>query len=503
MSQHTIDGIPCALIIDGWWMSADAQLDAPDRRVQAQEIWAHKAKRRLLLLLVLLALADVLFFQHAMGLSIAIFGVAVFIASVSESGTKRSIAGSIFAVVLGVLPVIEYLQVFSVVFAIFGVIVGIAWHRVGAAESWSTVLFAVRRLSLFLPLGAVQSFDAWLKAPVGEVDLNGVFRSFVRNWAFPVGGGCLILGLLVMANPVLERVLGDLLDVDFDLQKLVYRFLFWMGSAFIFWPFLAVSAQQLQRPFGPQKVARVRGWGLNAQSVSNALWVFNGLLCVQLVMDGSFVVSGTLPYDMSYAKYAHRGAYPLVVTALLAGCFALAARPFLDEGRFLKPLMIVWLGLNALLTLSSMYRLGLYVDAYGLTYLRVRAGIWMVLVAAWLGLIAWQIICSKANGWLLVRSFGMGIGTVYVGCFVNFAEVIASHNKAHARYSSTTNYSFCKLVGLSKTANSVVSERGRCVVRYEGPNIDGWRDWGFREWRVARYVEGIQAKGDAHENLSR
>jgi hypothetical protein len=62
--------------------------------------------------------------------------------------------------------------------------------------------------------------------------------------------------------------------------------------------------------------------------------------------------------------------------------------------------MIVWLGLNALLTVASMYRLGLYVEVYGLTYLRVRAGIWMVLVAAWLGLIAWQILKGRANGWL-------------------------------------------------------------------------------------------------------
>ncbi|MCO4824038.1 MAG: DUF4173 domain-containing protein [Amylibacter sp.] len=503
MSQHTIDGIPRALIIDGWWMSADAQLEAPDRRIQAQEIWAHKAKRRLLSLLALLGLADVLFFQHAMGLSIAIFGVAVFIASVLESGTARPKAGPMCAVVLGVLPVIEYLQFFSVVFAIFGVIVGIAWHRVGGAQSLAGVLFGARRLLLFLPIGAVQSFDAWVKAPVGVVDLNGVFRDFVRNWAFPIGGGCLILGLLVMANPVLERVLDDLLDVEFDLQKLIYRILFWMGAAFILWPFLAVTLPRLQRPFGPQRVARLRGWGLNAQSVSNALWVFNGLLCVQLVMDSSFAVSGALPYDMSYAKYAHRGAYPLVVTALLAGCFALAARPFLDEGRFLKPLMIVWLGLNALLTLSSMYRLGLYVDAYGLTYLRVRAGIWMVLVAAWLGLIAWQIICSKANGWLLARSFGMGIGTIYVGCFVNFAEVIASHNEGHPRFQTTTKHQFCHLTKTSKTAVDITSKWYGCSSNYEKAQIDGWRDWGFREWRVARYVESIQAKGAGHENLGR
>jgi len=269
------------------------------------------------------------------------------------------------------------------------------------------------------------------------------------------------------------------------------------------WPVLSITVERLQRPYGPIRARRVFRFGLNATSVSNALWVFNALLAVQLVMDGAFAASGELPYDMSYARYAHRGAYPLVVTALLAGCFALAARPFLDEGRWLKPLMIVWLGLNVVLTLSSMYRLGLYVDAYGLTYLRVRAGIWMVLVAVWLGMIGWQIIKAKANGWLVLRSFAMGIGVLYVGCFVNFAEVIAQHNFEKFGRGVSDDYSFCELKRSSMTANLVDTMHGNCEPYYQAPQIEGWRDWGFREWRVARYVDNIKAKGIAYENLGR
>jgi hypothetical protein len=35
--------------------------------------------------------------------------------------------------------------------------------------------------------------------------------------------------------------------------------------------------------------------------------------------------SATLPDGLTYADYAHRGAYPLIVTALLAGWFAIVA----------------------------------------------------------------------------------------------------------------------------------------------------------------------------------
>ena len=43
-------------------------------------------------------------------------------------------------------------------------------------------------------------------------------------------------------------------------------------------------------------------------------------------MDFVYLWGGkTLPDGMSYAEYAHRGAYPLIATALLAGAFVLVA----------------------------------------------------------------------------------------------------------------------------------------------------------------------------------
>ena len=47
---------------------------------------------------------------------------------------------------------------------------------------------------------------------------------------------------------------------------------------------------------------------------------------VQTVLDAAYLWGGVaLPDGMTYASYAHRGAYPLIVTALLAAGFVLAA----------------------------------------------------------------------------------------------------------------------------------------------------------------------------------
>jgi hypothetical protein len=122
-----------------------------------------------------------------------------------------------------------------------------------------------------------------------------------------------------------------------------------------------------------------------------------------------------------------------MATALLAGGFAPAARPFLAARRGLRALAMIWLGQNVPLCVSAAMRLGLYVDAYGLTYLRIHAGILIGLVAVGLALTGWQIWRRRSGLWLLARIGGLGLGALYVSCFVNFAHVIAEENLARGR----------------------------------------------------------------------
>nr|WP_280526934.1 ATP-binding protein [Rhizobium ruizarguesonis] len=52
--------------------------------------------------------------------------------------------------------------------------------------------------------------------------------------------------------------------------------------------------------------------------------LFNALFAVQTLLDLVYLWGGAdLPDHMSHAEYAHRGAYPLIATALLAAGFIL------------------------------------------------------------------------------------------------------------------------------------------------------------------------------------
>ena len=63
------------------------------------------------------------------------------------------------------------------------------------------------------------------------------------------------------------------------------------------------------------------------------------------------------------------------------GAFALVSRPFVEGRPWLRGLLGLWLAQNILLVVSALMRLDLYVDAFGLTRLRLAAVVWMGLVA--------------------------------------------------------------------------------------------------------------------------
>ena len=158
---------------------------------------------------------------------------------------------------------------------------------------------------------------------------------------------------------------------------------------------------------------------------------------MQTGLDLAYLWGGlALPNGMSHAEYAHRGAYPLIVTALLAAGFVLIAmRPGgpAEKSRLIRPLVLAWIGQNILLVISSIFRLDLYIAAFSLTYLRLAAFIWMGLVATGLALMLIQIIRGKSNSWLF-NANAISLALVLYGCcFLNAPWLVAYYNVEHCR----------------------------------------------------------------------
>ena len=77
-------------------------------------------------------------------------------------------------------------------------------------------------------------------------------------------------------------------------------------------------------PVPPPLPSSVSAEFLGPSTILRSLILFNLLFAVQTVLDGIYLWGDVaLPDGMTYAAYAHRGAYPLIATALLAAGFVL------------------------------------------------------------------------------------------------------------------------------------------------------------------------------------
>lgn len=513
--DYIVRGLPASIAQDGWWLSCDSAEDSPTASPPRQSNWAdlsRKSSGALLALVVLVALADWLFWGYAPGISIALFswalfGVTILLNRPDGAQFKDRTKPALLLLLLTSLPVIEHYQALSMGFQLLGLVTAIAWGHLPAKAQIEELPAAALHLLRTLPLSGLRAFlKALFSSPTerGTKDSQKSKRAaalsrHARNWSFPVGGALVLITLMLQANPLLEQGLLDLLDFDLDVVALLQRLMFWSGTALMIWPLLVPVQTKSPRASEPASSAKRKrpSFGLNGGSVLRALVVFNLILSVQSGLDLSILFGGAeLPRGMTLANYAHRGAYPLLITAMLAGGFALAARPYLNSHASLKPLMMLWLGQNALLGLTSVLRLDLYVASFGLTYLRLYAMIWIGLVVVGLMLTAWQILKVRSNRWLLLRCVGLGLGTLYICAFVNFASVIATQNLSMSSAQSPDWYYLCTL-GPNAASGIQAAQRADADLAIPpdyafcwqlAADQRSWREWGFRSWRVSSYA---------------
>ena len=262
----------------------------------------------------------------------------------------------------------------------------------------------------------------------------------LRSKAFvlilPLIGSIVFLSLFAQANPLIGDVLARLaIWPEFDFLTVV-RALFWCLTLTAMWSVLRPSRFTLW-PAHRGAGGDIALPGVSIASVTLSLLAFNLIFALQNGLDLAFLWSGAPLQDgMTLAEYAHRGAYPLIATALLAGLFVLVTlRPgaATAASRPIRLLVTLWIAQNLLLVASTMLRTMDYVEAYSLTILRIAALIWMALVALGLVLICYRLLRGRSGAWLINANL-LAATLVLAGCtWIDLGAFAATWNVRHAR----------------------------------------------------------------------
>jgi len=323
-------------------------------------------------------------------------------------------AAIVFAI--GLLPAVEDLNLLSFLFVIAALGTSVAMlTNPGLAR-------LTDGLRAFLDLHVIGPFR--LSADVIRmIDVRALGSGFAL-WFVPLLFSVIFVALLVSANPLIERWIGELNPREVTSHVNLARTLLWAFVLSTVWPFLHVRWRKRKERVAAAPVADTAGAAspasilFSADAILRSLILFNIVFAVQTLLDTIYLWgSAKLPDGISYGDYAHRGAYPLIVTALLAAGFVLAAtRPQgpVKKSAVIRALVYLWIGQNVILVVSSMLRLYRYVEVYLLTGWRIAALVWMLLVAIGLLLIMARIILKQPNAWLIRMNLISLCATLYV-----------------------------------------------------------------------------------------
>lgn len=497
MHQLTIRGLPSSIANSDWWLAdlpqsnaADGTDATPDRPAETASI--SRRGIALLILLSLIFLADLLFWKQSAGVSLVIFSAALCAAALFSIRpglhTHQWItSGCLWC--LCAFPVIEYVQFTSVSFLAIGHLALLIW-----AATRSRGMGLLKNL-LLAPMTLLKIAAHQLTNGTHAIRHSGELipkQATLMNWILPTIASAWFLILFFGANPIFEKWADEALAVKLSPDSL-QRLGFWLMIALIAVPFIwfrqfekRASTSSLPKLESPEGIDAI----LNAPAIANSLFVFNILFLLQNATDFTFLWAGAeLPDGVTFADYAQSGAYPLLATSVLAGVFVLVSRQFAQASSVIRALLLLWIAQNLFLVASTLGRLELYVDAYGLSYLRVRAGIGMWIVAAGMLLLGLQLWRNWTNIRTTCLFSGLCGANLYLSCFVNFANVIAAENLSRPA-DRIDDYYLCEYLGDGVEAiRDYAQLTGQTFCRYEQIRLsrksDDWRGWTLRTARLA------------------
>lgn len=249
----------------------------------------------------------------------------------------------------------------------------------------------------------------------------------------PVFG--VVLSLLAGADQVFEAMLGDV-GAFIRRTVLQWRFLWdWLKAA-VLGLMLFSFLYSLARPV-PEREAAPGGGG--AASIP-CLPFIAGLAALDLIY-GVFAViqfvflfggAETAAMQGGFAQYARQGFFQLAAVAGINLCAALVCS--LPKGRGKKAvnaLVYVLIGLTAVILVSALYRMCLYIGVYGLSLLRCGT----LLIMAWIAVALAAVTVRTAKpGFRVFPVFFCAFLLLWLGFnYCNIDAVIAGYNEAAYR----------------------------------------------------------------------
>jgi hypothetical protein len=257
-------------------------------------------------------------------------------------------------------------------------------------------------------------------------------------------------GLFAAADPVFARLAGDVLRVD--PEEIVSHLVLTGVIAFLVGGVLRTTLLSTRQSTWSLPVPD-GALGLTEVSVTlgSLVLLFASFVAVQLryFFGGDALVQVTA--GMSYADYARRGFFELVMVSALVLPVLLAANALLRRAtpradRVYRVLAFTLIGLLAVIMYSAVARMRLYQSVYGLSVDRLYATVfmgWLALVFAWFAV---TVLRGRGSRFVAGVLFS-GWGTLVALNIADPAGLVARANVARAERGKELDVSYIQSLG--------------------------------------------------------
>ena len=209
-----------------------------------------------------------------------------------------------------------------------------------------------------------------------------------------------------------------------------------------------------------------------------------------------------LPQSITHSEYARRGFFELVTVTLINLSVLLVSLNFTKKGskissRILKILNALLVVCTAIMLYSAHFRMSLYEQAYGYTYLRILTHAFMILIFAFLLAALYKIWSDKFS---LVKAYIIIALTAYVILnYVNIDVIISKNN--FERYHKTKQIDVGYLGFLSYDAvpwlielmhdkNKEIAVEAQNILVWKKEDINRTNEW--QSFNISKYRAKLQ-----------
>jgi len=305
----------------------------------------------------------------------------------------------------------------------------------------------------------------------------------------------LFAALFGKADPVFNNVLTNVFDFDVEsVVSHVFLMAFWgfLVAGYLRWSMLGRPFQALTLDVKPVT---------SVVPLATALGLLNALFLLFVVVQLRYFFGGAALVEqtsgLTYAEYARRGFFELMtasglVLPILLGADELVRKGTAPQIRTVHQLSGLLLSFLAVIVVSALQRMRLYVVAFGLSTQRLYATAFMILLIGVFVWFAWTVLRGRRPRFVF-GSLMQGLAVLAGLHLLNPDAFIINHNLNRPAAERPFDAKYALTLGGDAvpallTALPRLNQQDRCVVvhgllkRWDKAEVD-WRTW---NWSRAR-----------------